>query len=181
MLKFLCIVYAEIALGITEYYGPQFYSARNNDKCFLCDHDWESCRENNQFLPNRIDQTFDADNSAVLENNETALETGIDKLVCVGCYHLNMSPFENTVRKLSIKVMSNLQTMSYTHGIDVTTVSTSFRAIAIVLPICRVFGPIQSSTGRCPHRSPEFDTVDLVGFVREFTSIFANAIQERVQ
>ena len=126
MLKFLCIVYAEIALGITEYYGPQFYSARNNDKCFLCDHDWESCRENNQFLPNRIDQTFDADNSAVLENNETALETGIDKLVCVGCYHLNMSPFENTIRKLSIKVMCNLQTKSHTHGIDVTTVSTSF-------------------------------------------------------
>ena len=166
MLTILYFVYLEMALSTTEYYGPQFYSARNNDKCFLCDHDWESCRENNQFLPHRIDQTFDADNSAVLENNETALETGIDKLVCVGCYHLNMSPFGNTIRKLSIKVMLNPKKLRLICEIDVTSVSAPFRAFAIILPICRVLGPIQPSTGRCPDRSTELDSIDLVRFVR---------------
>ena len=49
-MRFLYILFAEIlSLDYEQIDEPKFYSARYNDKCFLCAHGWESCRENSSW------------------------------------------------------------------------------------------------------------------------------------
>ena len=48
--------------------GPKFYSAKNNDKCFLCDYGWESCLEKEQYTVDNIERTFSMDNLGILGN-----------------------------------------------------------------------------------------------------------------
>ena len=46
-MRFLYILVVEIlSLDYEQIDEPKFYSARYNDKCFLCAYGWESCREN---------------------------------------------------------------------------------------------------------------------------------------
>ena len=52
--------------------GPKFYSAKNNDKCFLCDYGWESCLEKEQYTVDNIERTFSMDNLGILGKGQKA-------------------------------------------------------------------------------------------------------------
>ena len=53
--------------------GPKFYSAKNNDKCFLCDYGWESCLEKEQYTVDNIERTFSMDNLGILGKGQKFL------------------------------------------------------------------------------------------------------------
>ena len=68
-MKFLVLEILAIASGLVPnslLAGPKFYSAKNNDKCFLCDYGWESCLEKEQYTVDNIERTFSMDNLGIL-------------------------------------------------------------------------------------------------------------------
>ena len=105
------------------------------------------------------------------------METGIDKLVCVGCYQIPMSPFENTIRKLSFKKSP----LSGQHFAILPEFYPYVEYLAMVLTstvwkwncVWTSKRPVKSAASDSAQRGAELDVFDFAGSLGKSFTVFA--------